>query len=273
MFSDWQEALDAEGLPLHTITADQHAAAARTTARHATSREDLVLLLDAVGLPDDNDAVADLLTLLPDHEGDDLDMTDSMPTKTTHNAFEAMALSMHYADATTDEITTATGLTTDEITALVDAQEHEIDIVAGEPAAVSAVEELLTWAESHPAAGIRNKASRVRADIKELADRRVTDNAQHAAEQRVAKLKAELDAAQEQLRTLKTSGGRPANAVAAAPTPIRAGLGSGRSREELAAIRTWARGNGYQVADAGMIRKTVLDAYDAAHLAPTAKAS
>ncbi|MCX4616480.1 Lsr2 family DNA-binding protein [Streptomyces mirabilis] len=34
---------------------------------------------------------------------------------------------------------------------------------------------------------------------------------------------------------------------------------------QLAAIRTWARANGYQVAYAGVIRKTVVDAYDAAH--------
>ncbi|MCE0446820.1 Lsr2 family protein [Streptomyces tricolor] len=70
------------------------------------------------------------------------------------------------------------------------------------------------------------------------------------------------------------AGAHPAPTVAAAaPTPIRPGLGSGRTREELAAIRTWARANGHQVADAGMIRKAVLEAYDAAHQAPAAKAS
>ncbi|MGV9758603.1 hypothetical protein ACWDUC_22615 [Streptomyces tricolor] len=51
MFTDWQQALEAEGLPLHPTSTDQEAAAARTLARHATSKEDLVLLLDAVGLP------------------------------------------------------------------------------------------------------------------------------------------------------------------------------------------------------------------------------
>lgn len=60
-----------------------------------------------------------------------------------------------------------------------------------------------------------------------------------------------------------TRGGQPS---------IRAGLGSGRSREELAAIRTWARANGHQVADASMVRKAVLQAYDAAHRAPVRKA-
>jgi hypothetical protein len=33
----------------------------------------------------------------------------------------------------------------------------------------------------------------------------------------------------------------------------------------VAAIRTWARANGHQVADRGSPPKTLLDAYDAAH--------
>ncbi|MFJ3229237.1 histone-like nucleoid-structuring protein Lsr2 [Streptomyces sp. NPDC086783] len=49
-------------------------------------------------------------------------------------------------------------------------------------------------------------------------------------------------------------------------------MGSGRTREELAAIRTWARANGHKVADAGMVRKAILEAYDAAHQAPVRKA-
>ncbi|MFH8698974.1 WhiB family transcriptional regulator [Streptomyces chartreusis] len=48
--------------------------------------------------------------------------------------------------------------------------------------------------------------------------------------------------------------------------------GSGRTKEELAAVRAWARAHGHLVADVGMIRRSVLDAYDAAHPAPPAKA-
>ncbi|MGR4853976.1 hypothetical protein [Streptomyces sp. LARHCF252] len=51
MFTDWQEALEAEGLPLNYTSTEYEAAAARTCARHATSKEDLLLLLDAVGCP------------------------------------------------------------------------------------------------------------------------------------------------------------------------------------------------------------------------------
>ncbi|MGW7440330.1 Lsr2 family DNA-binding protein [Streptomyces sp. NPDC054849] len=76
--------------------------------------------------------------------------------------------------------------------------------------------------------------------------------------------KAALEKAQEELRTVKAST-RTTTTAAAAPTPIRAGLGSGRTREELATIRTWARNHGHQVADQGMVRKQVLEAYDAAH--------
>jgi hypothetical protein len=66
---------------------------------------------------------------------------------------------------------------------------------------------------------------------------------------------------------------RTTTAAATAPTPIRTSLGSGRSREEHAAIRTWVRANGHQVAHAGMVCKTVLEAYDAAHQTPVRKAA
>ncbi|CAK7288503.1 Lsr2 family DNA-binding protein [Streptomyces misionensis] len=277
MFTDWQQALEAsDGLPLHPTSTEQEAAAARTLARNATSKEDLVLLLDAVGLPGDDDTLTALLPLLNSPEGADMQQT---PAATGPNAFEATALSMYYADHSIAQITEATGLTEDEITALVNAQEREIDAVAtadSAPAAENAipvvddsVEQLLAWAETHPTAGIRNKAARVRADVAELTARRAADDAQREAEERVAQLTAELEKAKENLRAVK-AGAHPAPA---APTPIRAGLGSGRTRQELAAIRTWARANGYRVADAGMIRKAVLEAYDAAHQAPAAKAS
>ncbi|MFF7845208.1 histone-like nucleoid-structuring protein Lsr2 [Streptomyces ossamyceticus] len=277
MFGDWQEALQAEGLPLNPTSTEQEAAAARVTARHADSKEDLVLLLEAIGLPGDDDTLTALLPLVNSSEGDP-DMPEQTPQ--TSNAFEAMALSMHYADHPMAEITEATGLSEDEINALVNAQERQFDAdeTTGTPAsteetAADSVEQLLAWAETHPTASIRNKAARVRSDLSELTARRATEDAQREAEERVAKLKAELEKAQEDLRAVK-AGTHPTPATAtAAPTPIRSGLGSGRTREELARIRAWARENGHPVADAGMIRKSVLEAYDAAHQAPAAKAS
>ncbi|MFF9090445.1 histone-like nucleoid-structuring protein Lsr2 [Streptomyces sp. NPDC014991] len=276
MFGDWQEALQAEGLPLNPTSTEQEAAAARVTARHADSKEDLVLLLDAIGLPGGDDTLTALLPLVNSSEGDP-DMPEQTPQ--TSNAFEAMALSMFYADHSMEEITEATGLSEDEITALVAAQQRKADAgetddtITADPSVDDSVEQLLAWAEAHPTAGIRNKAARVRGDLSELTARRAADDAQREAEERVAKLTAELEKAKEDLRAAKAGTHSAPAAATAAPTPIRPGIGSGRSREELARIRTWARANGHQVADAGMIRKVVLEAYDAAHQAPTAKAS
>lgn len=285
MFTDWHETLEAsDGLPLHPTSTEQEAAAARILARNAASKEDLVLLLDTVGLPGDDDTLTALLPFLNSPEGaPDMQQTSAA---TGPNAFEATALSMFYADHSMAEIIEATGLSEDEITALVAAQQRKTDagetddttpaatdaVTPADPAVDDSVEQLLAWAETHPTAGIRNKAARVRADVAELTARRAADDAQREAEERVAQLTAELEKAKENLRAVK-AGAHPAPAAATAPTPIRPGLGSGRTREELAAIRTWARANGHQVADAGMIRKAVLEAYDAAYQAPAAKAS
>lgn len=289
MFTDWQQALEAEGLPLTPTSTEQQAAAARTVARRAISKEDLVLLLDAIGLPGDDTALTTLLPL-PRCEGDtDMPQPQPTPAPKSPTAFEAMALSMYYADASAAEITAATGLSEDEVTTLVNAQEarNEATLDTDEQArtgttpppettetaeADDLVEQLLAWAEAHPVAGIRNKAARIRSDLAELTARRAADTAQRKAEERVARLKAELERAQEQLRAVK-AGPRPASTVPAAePTPIGAGLGSGRSPQELAAIRTWARANGRVVADKGMVPKAVLAEYDAAHQAPSRKA-
>jgi hypothetical protein len=40
---------------------------------------------------------------------------------------------------------------------------------------------------------------------------------------------------------------------------------SGRSKEELAAIRAWAEANGHDVAPRGRIKREILEAYDKAH--------
>lgn len=230
------------------IRGQQLIAAARVTARHAQDKDDLAGLLAAVGLPHHEDALTALFPLLPDPTGD-----RAMPHPP--NAFEATALSMYYADHPLAQITEATGLTEDEITALVTDQERKIAADDGTPLAEStagdSVRQLLAWAETHQTAGIRNKAARVRGDLAELTTRR-------EAEERIAKLKAELEQAQGQLPAVKSGPRTPA----AMPPP--AALHK-RSKRELEAIRTWARTHGHQVADLGLPAKSVLDAYDAAH--------
>ncbi|MGC5041064.1 Lsr2 family DNA-binding protein [Streptomyces sp. DT73] len=140
------------------------------------------------------------------------------------------------------------------------------------------VASLLAWAQKHPAAAVRAKGKRIRADLAELTGRRATDAAQREAEQRVADLKAQLEQAQADLRTMK-AGGRPTPPATNTPTRTGAPAAAGspapavpavagvdrRGPRKWGEIRRWARQNGHQVADQGVVRQAVLDAYDAAH--------
>ncbi|AVH61737.1 MULTISPECIES: Lsr2 family DNA-binding protein [Streptomyces] len=285
MFTDQKEALEAEALELTPLGSGQSAAASLVVAHQARDKDDLADLLGALGLPCDED---DLVRLLPHLTTPDDTPTpgDPMPA----NAFTATAASMLNNGDSPERVRDTLGLSESE---LADAVQHagiadalqnaglpatdadtqdstgtpETDVPAPDNTMdADQIEALLAWAENHPAATIRNRAARVRSDLTELTERRTADAAQRAAEQRVANARAELEAAQAQLRQVKT-GGRAATedqatttAVAAAPEP-----NGKRSSEELAAIRTWARANGHQVADRGNPAKKVMDAYDAAH--------
>ncbi|MDL5206543.1 hypothetical protein [Streptomyces sp. ALI-76-A] len=117
------------------------------------------------------------------------------------------------------------------------------------------IEALLAWAENHPAASIHTRAARVRSGLAELTERRAAEDAQREAEERVAKAKAELEAAQARLREVKTGGrtapnGKDATLLANVPATTPDAIGR-RSKEHLAAIREWARANGHHVADRG----------------------
>nr|BAK19854.1 hypothetical protein [Streptomyces rochei] len=280
MFTDWTEALEAsDSLPLAPTSTEQDTAAARTLARNATGKEDLLLLLDAVGLPGDDDTLTALLPLIPD-TGDAPTMTNT-PAAPALSAFEAMAISMHNNGDSEQAIREATGLSETELSDLIANQVLGLPSQAADAPAIDvpvvalpvsdALQELIDWAAAHPTASVRSRAARITADLSELSERRDSEAAQREAEAKVAKAKADLEKAQEELRTVK-AGTRTTTAAATAPTPIRAGLGSGRTREELADVRTWARENGHQVADAGMVPKRILEAYDAAHQAPVRKA-
>lgn len=60
---------------------------------------------------------------------------------------------------------------------------------------------------------------------------------------------------------VRRSGARAAGSASRSSSPS----GSGRTPEDLAAIREWANSNGYSVGDRGRIKGEILDAYDAAH--------
>ncbi|MER8160028.1 histone-like nucleoid-structuring protein Lsr2 [Streptomyces sp. NPDC094472] len=270
MFTDMKEALEAEALQLTPTSTVQAAAASARVACHARDKDDLAELLGALGLPRGED---DLVRLLPHIPTPDTPTTgDLMSDK----AFTAVAVSMLNNGDSPEHVRGTLGLSESE---LAEAVQHaglpaapdtddgattpkEAVPAPNDPAGTDGIEALLTWAENHTAASIRNRAARVRSDLTELTERHATDAAQREAEERVAKAKAELESAQAQLREVKT-GGRAATPLS--PTAAQASVPTGRrSKEELAAIRTWARVNGYQVADRGTPAKAVLDAYDVA---------
>ncbi|WP_327749892.1 histone-like nucleoid-structuring protein Lsr2 [Streptomyces europaeiscabiei] len=265
MFTDMKEALEAEALELTPLGSGQSAAASLVVAHQARDKDDLADLLGALGLPCGED---DLVTLLPHLTSPDTPTTgETMPA----NAFTATAASMLNNGDSPEHVRETLGLSESELAEALQSTDHDTPTTdtdttqAAGPASdgpvnSDGIEALLSWAKNHPAAVIRNKAARIRSDLYELTARRETDDAQREAEERVAKLKAELEKAQETLRTVK-AGGRP-TAPADAPAPT---TGTKRNKEQLAAIRTWARANGHQVADTGNPAKAVLDAYDAAH--------
>ncbi|MEV5982853.1 histone-like nucleoid-structuring protein Lsr2 [Streptomyces sp. NPDC052114] len=262
MFTDMKEALAAEDLELTPLGSDQHSAASLVVAHHARDKDDLADLLGALGLPCDEDALVRLLPHLT--TADHSPTGDTMPTEHNGDSPEhvrdtlglaegELAAALQHAGLPAPEADTEDGASTPETTA----RTRNAD----------GIEALLAWAQTHTLAALRNRAARVRSDLNE---RRAADAAQREAEERVAKAKAELEAAQAQLRQVK-SGGRVATEDQAATTPLAPAhaLGGKRSKEELAAIRTWARAHGHQVAERGNPAKAVLDAYDAAHRTDT----
>ena len=280
MFTDMKEALEAEALELTPLASGQSTAASLVVAHHARDKDDLADLLGALGLPCGED---DVVRLLPHLATPDAPTGDPMPV----NAFTATAASMLANGDSPEHVRDTLGLSETELAEALQHTELPGPAAADTPDSASTseaaalaptgtrdvdqIEALLSWAENHGAASIRNRAARVRSDLTELTERHATDAAQRAAEQRVATARAELEAAQAQLRHVKASGraatddqaasdDQATTAVAAAPEP-----NGKRSKDQLAAIRTWARAHGHQVADRGTPAKTVLDAYDAAH--------
>ncbi|MFE0776437.1 histone-like nucleoid-structuring protein Lsr2 [Streptomyces sp. NPDC058861] len=284
MFDDFAQSAKAAGPALNTSSSDVQNAAARTVARHARDKDDLAPLLDALGLPADETTLTDLFPLLPEHG--DAPMTTHPTTGLVPavggpalSAYEADALSMHAEGASEQAIREATGLSEKELSDLI------ADKVLGLPRTSSStapmidmpvvplrgpdrLQRLIQWAATHPAASVRKRAARITTDLTELSERLEGEAAQREAEQKVAKARAALEQAEQDLKAVKT-GTRTTTTAAVAPTPIR--TSTTYSRDELAAIRTWARANGHPVADRGLPSKTVLDAYAAAHPAAPAR--
>ncbi|MFJ3673715.1 histone-like nucleoid-structuring protein Lsr2 [Streptomyces sp. NPDC090106] len=280
---DWQQALAAETRPLHLTPLEELASAARVAARCAGDKHDLAELLDAIGAPADPTTLTALLPLLPHTATSGDSMTTQAPSA---NAYAAAAVDMLTGGDSPEQVRDTLGLSDAELAEAVQAAappapdaDTETSADAPETAAVPAngadsptievpvtmkatpeagIGTLLVWGEQHTAKSVQALAAKARAALAELAVRRDTEQAVTEAEGRVSRLERELARARQELRQVKAS--KPVPAVLAVPAP------SGKlSKEQLAAIRTWARANGHQVADAGVIRKQVVDAYYATH--------
>ncbi|MFF5638269.1 histone-like nucleoid-structuring protein Lsr2 [Streptomyces sp. NPDC012825] len=280
MFDDFDQSAKAAGLALSTNTNDEQGAAARTVARRARDKDDLTALLGALGLPTDETTLTDLFPFLPEHG--DAPMTTHPTTSSSRSAHEAVALSMHADGASEQVIREATGLSEQELSDLIADQvlglprtgvtslAPAIDVSVVPLPGSDPLQGLIEWAAAHPAASVRKSAARITTALTELSERRESEAAQREAEERVAKAKAVLAQAEQDLKAVKT-GTRTTATTAVAPTPIRTGTNATYSRDELAAIRTWARAHGHPVADRGLPSRTVLDAYAAAHPAAPAR--
>ncbi|WP_460074095.1 Lsr2 family DNA-binding protein [Streptomyces sp. YKOK-I1] len=300
MTTDWHRALETTPRPHRPNPLEQLAAAARVTARRAADKDDLAELLDAIGAPTDADTLTTLLPHLSDTATGDL-MTTQAPRA---NAYAAAAADMLHRGDSPDQVRTTLGLSDAEIAEAVQQAEAELaqkpattpdadgtptggtedgstedgardgstedgagdgacfpEPVAPETAQTTpqaGIEALLAWGEQHTAKGVQALAAKARSALAELATRRANEQAVTDAEGRVDRLERELARAREELRQAKT--GKPVPAPATAPAP------DGKlSKAQLAAIRTWARCNGHQVADRGNPAKAVLDAYFAAN--------
>lgn len=292
MSSDWQQALAADSRPLRPSPLEELAAASRVVARNARGKDDLAELLGAIKAPTDEDTLTALLPHLPDTVTTGELMTTQAPT--TADAFTAVAVDMLDNGDSHDHVRSALGLSDDELAAAVQLAEAltentdtpdtdggqtgnpsapEPDTArAGQPVPGTGIEALLDWGEQHTAKGVQALAVKARTALAELAGRRETEQAIADAEERVARLARELARAKEELKEAKT--GKPATdavtdtvpqVVVTANLPVSGrGAGGKRSKEELAAIRTWARDNGHEVADRGTPAQKVLDAYYAA---------
>lgn len=104
---------------------------------------------------------------------------------------------------------------------------------------------LIAWGEQHPSSRIKSLAKRASTALEALGRERQQAAAIADAEASIVRLRKQLEAAEQRLRTVKGTAANPPSG-------------------ELAKIRTWANENGYQVAPHGLIARHVLEAYEAA---------
>ncbi|MFD9306112.1 hypothetical protein ACFWCB_26245 [Streptomyces sp. NPDC060048] len=110
------------------------------------------------------------------------------------------------------------------------------------------IAKLLAWAEGHEAKSVQRSAARVHALLDELIARHQAEDELLTVTLQVVELEQKLEAARARAAALKL-GGRPAR-----PAVQRA--------YDPAVVRAWARQAGVACAPAGVVPKTVVDAWE-----------
>lgn len=250
-----QPALSAEAVPL---------AAARTTARNARDKNDLLDLLAALALPSDEDTVTALLPLLGEAQPDvTATPTPLLSPKENHhvNAYSAVILSMNSDGLSDQQIADHLKIDRAEVTQTIDAAKADQTGQSQAPAepteptteppapaleAMPGVDELLAWAAAHGDKAVRADGEQAAAALTALRERRQVD----AELEQITSEASQLEKRLSELRT-RESELRPAEKTK-------------KQRDyEPREVRAWGRANGYTVPDRGHIPNNVLNAWRA----------
>ncbi|MER5642330.1 histone-like nucleoid-structuring protein Lsr2 [Kitasatospora sp. NPDC002227] len=278
----------AESLDLSPTAPRQDADAAVRTARSARDEEDLVQLLDALGLPHGGDDLAPLLPHLAtaparaaagrlDQTSGGTAVSDTLTSSPAihpeHDVIanldpmtREVALSMRAKGDSPLKILAATGLDENDLQRLI--AQHP-DARAASPYG-DAVDELLAWADQHPQAKVRRFAEQARESLDKLIAQRTGDQAVAKHEAEVAALKARLQRAEQALRDAKA--GKPTTTARTAGPSNGTDLAQPADKATRNAIRAWAAQQGHTVADRGVIPQAVLRAWHEAHADSLAQA-
>ncbi|MEV7217903.1 histone-like nucleoid-structuring protein Lsr2 [Kitasatospora cineracea] len=252
-------------IPERTVTATDQHAAALLCAGNATGPDDLRLLLDALGLAPDTTS-PNSAARRPEPE--------ETPMATTPTAYSAVAVSMRGDGRTAEETAAELRLPLDEVHRILMANPPAGDLVATltptidltNPDRVTVpveliehitadqvLNELLTWGQAHADTQVREHAAAVRTGIAALRKRRATDDELHAAQHQIQHLEEQLQALRSRVAELQ-------------PTPAKNTTNKKHERDyDPKTVRAWATENGIAVAPAGVVPKTVVDAWRAAH--------
>ncbi|WP_069874529.1 Lsr2 family DNA-binding protein [Streptomyces malaysiensis] len=157
------------------------------------------------------------------------------------------ALAMLKEDKTADEIAEVTGLSEGEIAAIAQTEELTQHHAKQRGRAYLSA---LAWALKSDSAKIRTKAERVKGDLDDLVATRQKEIEAQEARAQIESLENQLATARAKLRYATTGKKSPLPST---------GTDSKKERDK---IRAWARSNGYEVSDRGVISNEIRNAWN-----------